>query len=154
MTSLDKLAGSNIGGAKKISICPIHLVESINESSPAEVTFKEDGQWFDIYTVPDALAFSLDPSPEAAGDSISASIDGKYPNDSETVARFFEQLGQYKYFIVKIKDHQLVNRLVGTLEYPMQFFYKHGLGASAKGFRGYTFQFKGKLELTPPRILD
>lgn len=155
MDNLVKQTDPNIGGARLIKICPVHLVESIDEKSrPAEVVFKSGGQWFNIYSVPDSIIVSDQPSKVGGEDVINAVIDSKYPGDSGIVSRFFERLSQYRFFIVFVKDSNLNTRLFGTLECPMEFSYTHALGSGTKGFRGYSYSFKGKLQKTPPRILE
>lgn len=154
MNSLPRLTDTNFGGGKSIRLCPVHLVESINETSPATVTFASGGEWFTIAIVSDSLNSSIVPEDAGGEDINKASVECKYAGDTGGIARYFQMLRQYRYFILIVKDSNNNTQLVGTKECPMEFSYTKSLGGSAKGFRGYSLSFKGILQYTPPRILE
>ena len=153
MTDLGKIADTNLGGAKRLEVCPIHLVDTVNLDSPAEVTFLEGGRWFSIYTTAESMSWNIGSGENAGNQFVSPEVSAKLPNYTGAMARALERMKQYRYYLVKVTDSNNLSSLVGTPENPMEFDYGFVAGSGTRSWRGFNLSFKGKQQATPPRIL-
>lgn len=153
MNDLAKSSDLNLGGAKYLEVCPIHLVDSIEGVSPATVNFKEGGRWFNIYVTPESMSWNFGTGENAGNQFISPEVTAKYPNYSGATARELKRMKDYRFFLVKVTDSNNIGSLAGTLENPMEFDFGFVAGSGTRSWRGFNLSFKGKQQATPPRIL-
>lgn len=153
ITSVTKVRRSNLGGLESIKVVPVSEISEITPVVNGKVTciLIAGAQWRSIYTTAGSRKYD-DQSGAAGRKSFRQMlISGRVPATNETI---LEQLNAYSSegFVVKTKDNNGKQRLIGSPDEPMFFSYSDGSGNSPEEYNGSEFSFTRNLRESPPFI--
>ncbi|MGB4775712.1 MAG: hypothetical protein WBP45_11095 [Daejeonella sp.] len=154
LSPIDRLEGKNVGGNLSVEYCTPYVVsvfpQVLNCEITAAVQFSAGNAFLKIYCIENKLGYSEEETDTANGPVWKVSIKGVVRGDSKELRKAFSEMAFYRDFIVKVKDNNMLTRLVGNLSETLDFKYKMMNGDSMGDLRSYSFEFYGEFTRCPP----
>lgn len=135
---------NNLAGIQSFSFIEskdvLHIPVSFPNAIHEELTFSAGASFHSGYSTAKTLAFTENMQFNSAGSFFNQKLIGFYPTLNPEAFSLFAWM-QNRKFLVKVKDHSGLLRLVGTLEQPCSFSYNPDSGKVATDRRGVSFEF-------------
>lgn len=153
ITSISRGRRSNIGGLQSVQVVPVSEIAEITPVMKGKVTctLVSGAAWRTIYTTIGTRKYDDQPGTAGRKQFRELTVSGRVPATDETI---LEQLSAYsdEGFVVKTKDNNGKQRLVGSPDEPMFFSYSDGSGTGPEEYNGSEFSFARSLRQSPPFI--
>jgi hypothetical protein len=153
IASISKPRRSNIGGLQSVQVVPVSEVSEITPvvNGKTTCTLVSGKAWRTLYTTPGSRKYEDTPASAGRRQYREVLVSGRIPATEETT---LEQLKAYSAegFVVKTKDNNGKQRLIGSPDEPMFFSYSDGSGSAPEEYNGSEFTFARSLRESPPFI--
>lgn len=151
--NITKSRRSNIGGLESIQVVPVSEISEITPVINGKVTCTliSGAQWRTIYTTTGTRKYDDQQGTEGRKGFRQLTVSGRVPATTETI---LEQLKAYSAegFVVKTKDNNGKQRLIGSTDEPMFISYSDGSGTNPEEYNGSEISFARSLRESPPFI--
>lgn len=145
----------NMGGINFFLFQEIDKINSVSYQNNAlidQILLKTGNSWIQGYCIPESGDLVVTPSENDHGTVYDVIFTGDYPVPSATMLSKFNNLINRK-FILLVKDHSGMTRVLGSAEFPMRFSFSYKTGKKASDRAGVQFTFRSRSLLPPPYLL-
>lgn len=148
ISDITKFTSENLAGLESIRIVHVSDVISIPRAGTDRVIvdaveFSDGAGWTDIYCTRETIRVQEKPSNDEHGISYIISVSGSTPRDSAALIAQLDNMEE-RLYIVLGRDNNGVEKIYGSLDFPLELSTELDTQASVDDRAGYEVSFRGE----------